>query len=531
MLASPTSIPVESEPAVARRLFGYLKPYVWPHFAGAFVCMVLFGASSGVVPLLVRSVVEGALAIDTMANLRWLAVALVVCFGIRGMLSFGHMVLSAFVAEHIALDLRRDLGRKLVHLPTSFFDRAATGDLLSQLTADVQILREALIEGAAGLLRDSVTVVAIVAAAFYLDWELALIAFVVFPAIVVPLQLLSRRIRGLSERGLTQLGGLASLLHEATSGNRVVKAFGMEGYEEARFERASRALLETQMRSTRIRAFTSPMMELLSATSIAIALWYGGVSVLDERRTVGSLFAFITALMLVYQPFKRLVRTNNLLQLGLGAADRIFELLDVDGEEDVAGPGVGIDGLRQGIAFEAVGFAYKGIPVLHDVSFEVPAGAMVALVGPSGSGKSTLADLIPRFYEVQSGRVTLDGRDVREIDRASLRSQIAIVTQFTFLFNDTVRNNIAYGGPSRGESEIVDAAKAAHAHDFIGKLPEGYDTVIGELGVQLSGGERQRLAIARALLKDAPILILDEATNALDAESLVMRSACPDKHS
>jgi subfamily B ATP-binding cassette protein MsbA len=272
------------------------------------------------------------------------------------------------------------------------------------------------------------------------------------------------------------------------------------------------------MRAARIKAFTTPMTEVTAALGIAGVLWYGGTSVMGGGRTTGSFLAFLSAVVLLYDPFKKLVRTNNIVQTGLGAADRIFALLD-ETAEDPTGGGERIDGLGDSIRFEHVSFAYHDEHVLDDVSVEIRAGEVFALVGPSGGGKSTIADLIARFYEVRQGRITLDGRDIRTIDLGSLRSHIAVVTQFTFLFNDTVRANIAYGRRITSEHDIVAAATAANAHEFIGELPNGYDTVVGELGVQLSGGQRQRIAIARALLKNAPILILDEATSALDTRS------------
>jgi subfamily B ATP-binding cassette protein MsbA len=325
--------------------------------------------------------------------------------------------------------------------------------------------------------------------------------------------------RNLSHRGLDSLGNLSALMQESVVGNRVVKAFIMEGYEEKRFDVESRRLLKLYLRAARIKAFTTPMMEVLSAFGIAGVLWYGGTSVLGGERTTGGFMAFLAALVLLYDPFKKLVRTNNVVQTGFGAADRIFEVLDLESEPIGPSGELCIDGLRDAIRFENVTFAYGDDAVLHAANLEIPAGKVVALVGPSGGGKSTIADLIPRFYEVGSGRITIDGIDLREIDLESLRRQIAVVTQFTFLFNDTVRNNIAYGAADTDDAHIENAARAANADEFIERLPKGYQTEVGELGVQLSGGQRQRIAIARALLKDAPILILDEATSALDAES------------
>jgi subfamily B ATP-binding cassette protein MsbA len=330
---------------------------------------------------------------------------------------------------------------------------------------------------------------------------------------------LSRRMRGHARALQGTLGVLTALLQETVQGTRVVKAFNMQAYEKARFAAESRGLQRTAMRVARIRAFNTPMMEILAAFGIAGVVWYGGYSVVVGGRTQGAFLAFLTALFLLYDPFKGLGRANGTIQQGLAAADRVFELLDT--RPEVADrPGAGeLAPLRERIAFEDVSFRYDGEPVLRHLDLTLRRGEVVALVGPSGGGKSTLADLLLRFYDVESGAIRIDGVDIRDVTQASLRAQMALVTQHTFLFNDTVRNNIAYGSIDQPMEAIVAAARAANAHDFILELPQGYDTMIGELGLRLSGGQRQRIAIARALLKNAPILVLDEATSALDNES------------
>jgi subfamily B ATP-binding cassette protein MsbA len=516
----------ERSDSLPRRLAGRLRPYLWPHFTAALVCMVIYSASSGVVPYLVRVLVDDVLTSGDQRMLAVLPGLIVVTFVVRAVVNFGQGYLGEWVGQHLVFDIRRDLDRKIQRLPVSFFDRTSSGSVLSRVTSDVLLVRQALTDGAAAMIRDTTTVLVLVAVAFYMDPVLAIIAFVVFPAVVLPLQGLSRRMRKLSHRGLDTLGSLTALLQETLVGNRVVKAFGMQRYEQQRFEAESRRLLKTYLKAARIQAFTTPMTEVLSAVGIAAVLWYGGASVMSGGRTAGSFMAFLAAIVLLYDPFKKLVRTNNVVQTGLGAAQRIFEILDLPGEAADRPGDLSIDGLHEAIRFESVGFAYGDEAVLHDADLEIRAGEVVALVGPSGGGKSTIADLIPRFYEVGSGRITLDGHDVRDIELESLRSQIAVVTQFTFLFNDTVRSNIAYGRVDTSDERVFAAARAANAHEFIMALPRGYDTIVGELGVQLSGGQRQRIAIARALLKNTPILILDEATSALDNESerLVQRA-------
>jgi subfamily B ATP-binding cassette protein MsbA len=481
--------------------------------------MVLYSATAGAVPYLVRSLVDDVFTAADQTVVRVLPWVILMVFGLRGGLAFAHSYLGEYVGQRIVYDVRRALADRIQELPVSFFDRVASGSVISRMTTDVLLLRQALTEGAAVMIRDVSSVCVLLVVTFYLDWVLALVTFVVFPTVILPLQSLSRRMRQLSHRGLDTLGSLSALLQETVVGNRVVKAFGMQAYEKARFDAENRRLLGISMRAARIHAFTSPMTEVVAAAGVATVLAWGGTSVAAGARTAGGFLAFLSALVLLYEPFKKIVRTNNLVQTGLGAAQRIFDLLDEPGEERYEAGSRCLDGLGEAIRLEGVSFAYRSEVVLRDVDLEIPAGAVVALVGPSGSGKSTIADLIPRFYDIAAGRITIDGVDVREFTLESLRASIGVVTQFTFLFNDTVRANIAYGRPDMPLERVIDAARAANAHAFIERLPQGYDTVVGELGVQLSGGERQRIAIARALLKDAPILILDEATSALDSES------------
>lgn len=502
--------------ATSRRILGYLKPYVWPHFVGALVCMVVYSGTAGAVPWLVKRLIDDVFASRNRDMLGLLPGLIVATFVVRAAVNFGQAYLGEWVGERIVYDLRGHLQAKVQLLPVSFFDRTASAGIVSRVTSDVLLVRQALTDGAAAMIRDSTTVIVLVVVAFWLDTALAVIAFVVLPLVVFPLQGLSRKMRALSHRGLDTLGGLSALLHETIQGNRVVKAFGMAGYESQRFEGENKRLRKLHMKAARIGAFTAPMTEVLSACGIAAVLWYGGESVFAGGRTSGGFLAFMTSLVLLYEPFKKITRTNNTVQAGLGAAERVFALLD---QPEEGGGSLEVTALREALRFERVFFSYASEAVLRDIDLEIRAGEVVALVGPSGGGKSTIADLIPRFYEAGSGRIVLDGVDIRDIRLSSLRALIAMVTQQTFLFDDTVRANIAYGRPDTRDSEVEAAARAANAHDFIARLPRGYETEVGEMGVQLSGGQRQRVAIARALLKDAPILILDEATSALDSES------------
>jgi subfamily B ATP-binding cassette protein MsbA len=502
-----------------RRLLRYLRPYVWPHFAVAVCCMLLFSTTNGAMPFLVRHIFDDVFAGKDLAVLKVLPPIIIAVFLLRGAVGFGSTYLTEYVGQRIVADLRDELNRHIQSLSLSFFNRTPTGTVVSRVTNDVALVRMALTDAVASLLKDASSLVILVGVAFYQDWLLSLIAFVVFPASVLPIVSLSKKLRKFSNKGQVSMGNLTMLLQETIQGNRVVKAFGMERYEERRFAEENGRLFKLYMKGTRIRAFTNPMMEVLAAFGIAGVVGYGGYSVIAGGRTQGAFLAFLTAMFLLYEPFKSLAKTNTAVQQALGAAERVVELLDTRSDVTERPGARTLERIRDGIRFEHVSFRYDHDLVLRDINLEIRRGEVVALVGVSGGGKSTLADLIPRFYDPAHGRVTIEGIDLRDLTLASLRSHMAIVTQHTFLFNDTVRNNIAYGDIGKDMDAIVAAARAAHAHEFISELPNGYDTVIGELGIKLSGGQRQRLAIARALLKDAPILVLDEATSALDNES------------
>lgn len=504
---------------VYRRLFPFLRPYLFPAFATAVVCMLLFSATNGVLPFLVQHVFDDIFAQKNLGALQMLPWIIVGTFFFRGVVNFGHGYLIEYVGQRIVADLRNALNAHLQSMSFSYFQRNPTGTILSRVTNDTTLVREALTQTTASIMRDATSLVALIVVAFVKDWFLALLAFIVFPVTILPLTQTYKKVRRFSRKGQGSLGYLTALLQETIQGNRIVKAFTAEEYEHQRFAAENRRLYQHSLRAGRLRAFVPPMVELVAAGGIAAVVWYGGRSVITAERTQGEFIAFLTAILLLYEPFKHLTRTSAAIQNGLAAAERLFEVLDERSEvEDRPGAQL-LTGVRRGIRFEGVHFRYQQDWVLRGIDLEIRTGEVVALVGPSGGGKSTLADLIPRFYDVQQGKITIDGVDVRDVTLASLRAQIAIVSQSTFLFNDTVRNNIAYGAPGLSIEEVIAAAQAAYAHDFIMALPQEYETIIGELGSTLSGGQRQRLAIARALLKNAPILILDEATSSLDNES------------
>ncbi len=501
-----------------RRLLAYLRPYLWPRFALAVACMLVFSAVESSVPFVAKYGIDQVFNEQHPEALSLVVLLVLGAAFLRGGLDFAAGYLNDWVGQRVVTDLRNELTAHMQRLDLGFFNRRRAGQIVSRVTADVGLVRGAVTDAVSSIFQDIPRLVLLTAAAFWIDWVLALLAICLFPAAALPIRQLSVKLRQSTRRMQEGVGRLNAMLHENVQGNRVVKAFGQEAYEQGRFGEQNEKLFRIYMRTSVLRAL--PITEVLAGIAIAGIIWYGGTSVIAKTRTQGSFVAFIVAVFLLYDPFKKLVRTNNTIQQGLAGADRVFELLDTV-PQVVDHPGaVPLHRVREAIEFHDVTFAYDpGEPVLHDINLRIPVGQVVALVGMSGGGKSTLADLIPRFYDVTAGRITIDGRDLRDFTLDSLRAHIAVVTQFTFLFNDSVRNNIAYGDPTRRMDQIEAAARAANAHDFIVDMPRGYETGIGDLGVRLSGGQRQRLAIARALLKNAPILILDEATSALDTES------------
>jgi subfamily B ATP-binding cassette protein MsbA len=447
----------------------------------------------------------------------WLIVGV---FGIKGMSSYGQVYLMQYVGQRIVTNFRVSLFAHLQRLSLSYFDNVPTGTLISRITNDVLQIQNAVSSAITGALKDAVAIVGLLFVLFYRDWELAIGAMLVFPVCGYPLVKFGRRLRRISTRSQETMADVSVLVHENITGQRIVKGFCREDYETGRFSTEAFRLFGLRMKDASIRALSSPLMEFIGGVGMAIILFYGGWQVVEGHSTPGTFFSFLTALFMLYEPIKRISGINNDIQNGLAAATRVFEVLDTPAEITDKPGARELPTLSRSISFDQVSFAYQGGgTVLSDINLEVAKGQVLALVGSSGAGKTTLVNLLPRFYEASFGAVRVDGRDIREATLKSLRSQIAIVTQQTILFNDTVRANLIYGRSGADQEQVLDAARAAYALDFIEKLPQGFDTVIGEGGVKLSGGERQRLSIARALLADRPILILDEATSNLDTES------------
>ncbi len=524
------------------RIFRFALPYKW-RFAAALACMAILAAATAayvnllgpaldflftgrttsaesLARVLPKSLdVRGFVAsVDRRTMLAVLPAVIVVVALVKGIAYFGQSYLMATTSQRMIADVRRVLFDKIVRLPPSWHAKHHSGDILNRFSSDVGMVQIAVSDAIATYMRDGLTVVVMLVNCFVLDWKLSLVAFGAIPATLVPVVRLSRRLRSNTGDSVATLGYIAEVALEAIAGIRVIQSFCAELWESERFAHANEKLLKFERRIARIRSFSSPLMEVMAAVGLAATIWWVGGQILDNRIQPGKFFSFVAAVMLLYQPVKQLGRVGQNAILGAVAGARVFEVIDAVSSVPDRGT-IALSGVREGIRYEQVQFSYGDRPVLHGIDLFLPKGRVIALVGPSGGGKTTIANLLPRFWDPVAGRITIDGTDIRDFTQKSLREHVAVVSQETVLFNETVRANIAYGRADVPREEIERAARVAQAHDFIMALPAGYDTRVGERGGQLSGGQRQRIAIARAVLKNAPILVLDEATSALDSEA------------
>ena len=503
---------------IFKRLLLLARPHT-SKFILAMLCMLVVGATTSALAFLVKPALDEIFLRRNSDMLMWIPAAVIIIYLLKGVCNYTQTILMSFIGQRVVADLRNNLYRQIQMQSLSFFTKNPTGILMSRITSDVSYVQGAVSEAVTRLLKDSFTLLCLVFVIFYRDWQLAIIAMFVFPLTIYPIAKFGAKMRNIATRTQVTIGSLTTLLQETISGTRIVKAFSMEEYENKRFAKENEHLFRLALKSVSVNAVSSPFMEFLGGIGIAAIIFYGGYQVIRGVSTPGTFFSFLTALIMLYEPVKRLTNVNNTIQQGIAGAVRVFSIIDIVPDIKNDADAIELPKISEGIDIRNVTFRYEETPVLKNISLSIKAGEVIAFVGMSGGGKTTLVNLIPRFYDVSEGQIVIDGHDIRHVTIESLRGQIGIVTQQTILFNDTVRSNIAYGSIEKTDEDIIHAAKAANAHDFIINLPKGYDTVIGEQGAKLSGGERQRISIARALLKDAPILILDEATSSLDTEA------------
>ena len=501
------------------RLNRYVRPY-WKPFAMAVLGMILTAVTEPMFPALMKPLLDGSFLNKDTSTMVWVPLAIVGLFVLRGVLTYVTSYALAWVSNRVLLDLRNDMFRRLLALPTAYFDNHSSGEVISKIANDVSGVNAAGISVLTVLLRDSFAVLGLLIWLFYLNWQLTLITLFITPAVAVVIKLTSKRLRRMSLESLRVMGEMMHVLEESIECHKVVKIFGGKDYEARRFDRANQIMRGFNMRQTIAASLTAPMVQLFAAVALSIIIGIAIHQSASEQFTVGGFVSFITAMLMLLTPLKHLSDVNAPLQRGLASAESVFGFMEEATEQDDGTVEVGR--LHGHIRYEHAGFRYPGSPrdAVEEVTLDMTPGQTVALVGPSGAGKTTLVNLLPRFYRLTQGRVLIDGYDINDLKLAGLRANIALVSQDVVLFNDTVAANIAYGAMGSASRQAVEQAAAmAHALEFITEMPLGFETLIGENGVRLSGGQRQRLAIARAFLKDAPILILDEATSSLDSES------------
>lgn len=501
-----------------KRILHYSKPYWW-RIVISMAASLCVGGTDAAIAWMVEPLLKKIFSERDMTIFILVPVALIIVFLFRGVARFlqGYYVQTA--GQLAIQDIRNEVYRKQVGLPLRYFTDNPTGTLMSRIMSDVGQMQQGVANIVTSLLRDGVTAIGLLGVIFYRNWQLALITFIVLPLTAVPAQKIGKRIKNLAKQSLGQMGEITSILQETFSGIKVVKAFRQERSVVDRFSRTNFGLYRYLRKSIKYESLHTPIMEIITSFGVAGVIWFGGSQVMDGKMTAPEFFSFLTAMVMLYGPIKKVLSAYNTVQQAMGAAERVFEVIDhptdIQDPPDPVEPGT----VRGSVELRNVSFSYDDEEVLRDVSFTAGRGEVVALVGPSGAGKTTVMSLIPRFYDVTGGAVLIDGIDVRRLRLDDLLCQIALVDQETILFNETIANNIRLGNSDASLEDVERAARSAFAHDFIMEMPEGYDTNIGDRGVRLSGGQRQRLCIARAILKNAPILLLDEATSALDTES------------
>lgn len=512
-----------------RRLISYIKPYM-PRLMAAVVCIVLAAAANLYVPWIMKDVIDKVLAQKDMLLLNGIALGIVVVFFFRGLFFYGQTYLVSYIAQRVIIDIREELYRHLQRLSLSYYEKRKTGTIMSYITNDVAALQTALIDSLIEMVTEGAILIGSLGTMFFLHWKLSLLTLVTMPVIAQAMKIFGRKLKASGTVMQEKVADITSVLQESISSVRVIKSFVREDYEIERFREQNLLNFRAQMKNTQIMATLTPVVEFLAALGVTCIIWYGGYEVVNGNLTAGALVAFLVYAVNLANPVKRLSRVFGNVQRAMAAAERVFSVLDTK-PEIVDKPGAkDLPEIVGNVRFDRVTFEYKpGRAALSEITLEAEQGQMIALVGSSGAGKSTIANLIPRFYEIQSGSIQIDGIDIKDVKLRSLREQIGIVPQETVLFNGTIRDNILYGRLDADETEVVAAAKAANAHEFICAMPKGYDTQIGERGATLSGGQRQRISIARAILKNPRILILDEATSALDTESEKIVQAALDK--